>query len=52
MIMVEACGFQLFYESFDESFEGRWIVSEKDEYQGLLSDPKSELFYLPVPDAS
>ncbi|MCI02222.1 calnexin, partial [Trifolium medium] len=21
-----------FYESFDEDFDGRWIVSEKDEY--------------------
>lgn len=26
---------QVFYESFDESFDGRWIVSVKDEYQGL-----------------
>lgn len=26
---------QLLYEPFDEDFEGRWIVSKKDEYQGM-----------------
>ncbi|KAF8667310.1 hypothetical protein HU200_052984 [Digitaria exilis] len=25
----------LLYESFDEDFEGRWVVSKKDEYQGM-----------------
>ncbi|KAJ4974491.1 hypothetical protein NE237_007665 [Protea cynaroides] len=32
----------LFYESFDETFEGRWIVSEKDDYQGVWKHAKSE----------
>ena len=27
---------QLFTESFDEAFEGRWIVSEKDDYKGIF----------------
>ena len=25
------------YETFEESFEGRWVVSEKDEYNGTCS---------------
>jgi hypothetical protein len=33
-----ACGFwfvvQLFHETFDESFEGNWVVSGKEEYAG------------------
>ncbi|CAA7396012.1 unnamed protein product [Spirodela intermedia] len=32
----------LFYESFDETFEGRWIVSEKDDYKGTWKHSKSE----------
>ncbi|CAK7336003.1 unnamed protein product [Dovyalis caffra] len=32
----------MFYEPFDESFEGRWIVSEKDDYQGIWKLSKSE----------
>ncbi|KAJ6842190.1 calnexin-like protein [Iris pallida] len=32
----------LFYESFDESFEGRWIASEKEEYRGTWKHSKSE----------
>ncbi|PNX57635.1 hypothetical protein L195_g050503, partial [Trifolium pratense] len=28
-----------FYESFDEDFDGRWIVSENDEYNGVHSIP-------------
>ncbi len=32
----------IFYESFDESFEGRWIASEKDDYKGLWEHSKSE----------
>ncbi|KAL6311339.1 hypothetical protein AAG906_025625 [Vitis piasezkii] len=24
----------IFYESFDDDFEGRWIVSEKEDYKG------------------
>ncbi|CAK9186871.1 unnamed protein product [Ilex paraguariensis] len=31
-----------FYESFDEKFEGRWIVSEKEEYTGVWKHAKSE----------
>lgn len=27
-------GLQIFYESFDDDFEGRWIVSEKEDYKG------------------
>lgn len=25
---------QSFYESFDEPFDGRWIVSQKEDYKG------------------
>uniref|UniRef100_A0A2P2M1E1 Calnexin homolog n=1 Tax=Rhizophora mucronata TaxID=61149 RepID=A0A2P2M1E1_RHIMU len=32
----------IFYESFDESFEGRWVVSEKEDYKGLWKHAKSE----------
>ncbi|XP_061991065.1 calnexin homolog [Rosa rugosa] len=32
----------IFYEPFDESFEGRWIVSAKDEYKGVWKLSKSE----------
>lgn len=32
----------LFYESFDDSFEGRWIVSEKDEYKGVWKHSNSD----------
>ncbi|XP_010044902.2 calnexin homolog [Eucalyptus grandis] len=32
----------IFHESFDESFEGRWVVSEKEEYQGVWKHSKSE----------
>jgi len=32
----------LFYESFDESFEGSWIVSAKEEYQGVWKREKSD----------
>lgn len=28
---------QLFYEPFDESFEGRWVLSGKDDYKGMLT---------------
>ncbi|KAG8388176.1 hypothetical protein BUALT_Bualt02G0098600 [Buddleja alternifolia] len=31
-----------FYESFDEKFEGRWIVSEKADYTGVWKHEKSE----------
>ncbi|XP_044460439.1 calnexin homolog 1-like, partial [Mangifera indica] len=34
--------FQIFYESFDEPFDGRWIVSKKDEYQGVWKNSQSE----------
>ncbi|KAK2662168.1 hypothetical protein Ddye_000742 [Dipteronia dyeriana] len=32
----------ILYESFDEPFDGRWIVSQKDEYQGVWKHSKSE----------
>ncbi|KAK7282152.1 hypothetical protein RIF29_10731 [Crotalaria pallida] len=32
----------IFYESFDEDFEGRWIVSDKGDYQGAWKHAKSE----------
>ncbi|XP_010546112.1 PREDICTED: calnexin homolog 1-like [Tarenaya hassleriana] len=32
----------VFYEPFDESFDGRWVVSEKGEYQGVWKHAKSE----------
>ncbi|KAI6686780.1 hypothetical protein NL676_032693, partial [Syzygium grande] len=38
-LTVLLIGFQIcasdviFYDSFDESFEGRWVVSEKEDYQ-------------------
>ncbi|KAK4836622.1 hypothetical protein QYF36_025501 [Acer negundo] len=39
-------GFELdetfFYESFNETFDGRWIVSEKDDYKGVWKHSKSE----------
>lgn len=28
-------GLQLLYESFDEDFKGRWVVSSKGDYQGI-----------------
>ncbi|KAJ6845661.1 calnexin-like protein [Iris pallida] len=31
-----------FYEPFDESFDGRWVVSEKGEYKGVWKHSKSE----------
>ncbi|CAH9148183.1 unnamed protein product [Cuscuta epithymum] len=31
-----------FYESFDGSFEGRWIVSDKEDYKGIWKHSKSE----------
>ncbi|KAM7273013.1 hypothetical protein ACFE04_027677 [Oxalis oulophora] len=32
----------ILYESFDEPFDGRWIVSEKEEYKGVWKHSKSE----------
>ncbi|KAJ6832075.1 calnexin-like protein [Iris pallida] len=32
----------IFYESFEESFEGKWIVSEKEDYKGIWKHSKSE----------
>ncbi|XP_019416743.1 PREDICTED: calnexin homolog [Lupinus angustifolius] len=32
----------IFYESFDEDYEGRWIVSDKDDYKGVWKHAKSE----------
>nr|ACN41018.1 unknown [Picea sitchensis] len=33
---------QTFYESFDESFDGRWIASQKEDYKGVWKHEKSE----------
>ncbi|KAG6506803.1 hypothetical protein ZIOFF_032133 [Zingiber officinale] len=35
-------GDPLFYESFDEPFEGRWIASEKEDYKGIWKHAKSD----------
>ncbi|KAH9328343.1 hypothetical protein KI387_000451 [Taxus chinensis] len=32
----------LFYESFDEAYEGKWIVSEKEDYKGVWKHEKSQ----------
>ncbi|KAL9239413.1 hypothetical protein vseg_013739 [Gypsophila vaccaria] len=32
----------VFYESFDEAFDGRWIVSQKEGYNGVWKHEKSE----------
>uniref|UniRef100_A0A2N9FJU6 Calnexin homolog n=1 Tax=Fagus sylvatica TaxID=28930 RepID=A0A2N9FJU6_FAGSY len=32
----------IYDESFDEAFEGRWIVSQKDDYKGVWKHSKSE----------
>ncbi|KAE9608619.1 hypothetical protein Lal_00020771 [Lupinus albus] len=32
----------IFYESFDEDYDGRWIVSDKDDYKGVWKHAKSE----------
>ncbi|KAI5569649.1 hypothetical protein BDE02_12G090700 [Populus trichocarpa] len=32
----------IFHETFDESFSGRWIVSEKEDYKGVWKREKSE----------
>ncbi|KAI9114374.1 hypothetical protein K1719_014602 [Acacia pycnantha] len=32
----------IFYESFDGNFEGRWIVSQKEEYSGVWKHAVSE----------
>ncbi|XP_044503067.1 calnexin homolog [Mangifera indica] len=33
---------KILYESFNEPFEGRWIVSDKSDYQGVWKHSKSE----------
>ncbi|KAK9117759.1 hypothetical protein Sjap_016706 [Stephania japonica] len=48
LLLVACISFRLcssdkvFYESFDESFDGRWTVSEKDDYKGVWKHAKSE----------
>ncbi|XP_047156107.1 calnexin homolog isoform X2 [Vigna umbellata] len=53
LLLISASSFQLllasddaddaiFYESFDEDFEDRWITSQKDEYSGVWKHAKSE----------
>lgn len=41
-LRVSASDDTVLYESFSESFDGRWIVSEKAEYQGVWKHSKSE----------
>ena len=40
--LLRASDDAIFYESFDEAFDGRWIVSDKDDYNGLWKHSKSE----------
>lgn len=49
LLLISSFAFQLlastdaiFYESFDEAFDGRWIASEKEEYEGVWKHSKSE----------
>nr|XP_043617811.1 calnexin homolog [Erigeron canadensis] len=35
-------GTTMFYESFDQSFEDRWIVSENEDYQGVWNHSQSQ----------
>ncbi|KAJ0578507.1 putative calreticulin/calnexin, concanavalin A-like lectin/glucanase domain superfamily [Helianthus annuus] len=39
---IHASADAIFYESFDEAFEGSWIVSEKEDYSGEWKHSKSE----------
>ncbi|XP_027358544.1 calnexin homolog isoform X1 [Abrus precatorius] len=32
----------IFYELFDEDFDGRWIVSDKEDYKGIWKHTKSD----------
>ncbi|TKY73727.1 Calnexin-like protein [Spatholobus suberectus] len=32
----------IFYESFDEDFDGRWVVSDKEDYKGVWKHAKSD----------
>lgn len=36
---------QIFHETFDESFSGRWIVSEKEDYKGKKNQVIYRLVY-------
>ncbi|XP_047312004.1 calnexin homolog [Impatiens glandulifera] len=40
--LLAATADPIFYESFDESLEGRWIASEKEDYKGVWKHSKSE----------
>ncbi|OIW18231.1 hypothetical protein TanjilG_06315 [Lupinus angustifolius] len=40
--LLNASNDAIFYESFDKSFEDRWIVSQKEEYNGVWKHAKSE----------
>ncbi|CAM8933734.1 unnamed protein product [Rhodiola kirilowii] len=42
LLQLSASSDTIFYESFDEPFEGRWIVSEKEEYNGAWKHSKSD----------
>ncbi|XP_057949120.1 calnexin homolog [Malania oleifera] len=48
LVLIGCVAFQIcasdpiFYESFDESFEGRWTASEKDDYKGVWRHSASE----------
>nr|GMD05674.1 calnexin homolog 1-like [Ipomoea batatas] len=39
---LHASSDRTFYDSFDDAFDGRWIVSEKEEYKGVWKHSKSE----------
>uniref|UniRef100_A0A7N0VEM1 Calnexin n=1 Tax=Kalanchoe fedtschenkoi TaxID=63787 RepID=A0A7N0VEM1_KALFE len=42
LLQLSASSDPIFYESFDKPFEGRWIVSEKEEYNGVWKHSMSE----------
>ncbi|KAK4772137.1 hypothetical protein SAY86_013912 [Trapa natans] len=41
-IGIQASDNVIFYEPFDESYNERWVVSGKDDYQGVWKHAKSE----------
>jgi len=41
-VLVAADSDTVFYDSFDDSWEGRWVVSESSEYLGKWKHEKSE----------
>eukprot|EP00250_Pteridium_aquilinum_P006488 c1639_g1_i1 orf=266-1897(+) len=41
-LLSDAIASQIFYESFEEPLEGRWIASERDDYSGIWKHEKSQ----------